>query len=228
MLGFLRKKEKLFLAISFLVLGLFSSFLWNNPAITGNTISVSSSVIPYISLIFLFASLFLFISQRKNLEAIMIPTGPSKKIDEQRALAGVRAYEQNPDRLVIISGILNNGKFLGSQSSEIYKVLRKAGVPRGQIEIEGKSKDTLETVRYTSEILNKEKIQRLYVATDLDHARRISMLFQRAKYEGLIPENLRVRPYSRGIDKAYSKVKSQVAYGKDFLKSVRTGRIRGL
>lgn len=229
MLNILKRREKLYFSILFLLLGIFTITLGQGPVIIGNVIITSGDPlsIPYLSLILLFGGTFLLISQGKPLEAILVPTGPAGKIDEQRALAGAKLYQQNPGSLVIISGALS-GKFLGSQSDHIYRTLRRAGVPRGQIEIERKSKDTLENVRYTCKILNREGIQAVYVATDKDHARRIGMLFQEAKDEGLIPEGLKVKTHSRGIDKAYSSAKAQIAYVKDYLRSVKSGRLKGL
>ncbi|GEM_PF-6167013 len=228
MFKLLRRKEKLSLGILSLIMSLFL-FLWgNNATFLGASIGIKNfTPIPYVSLVIFAVGFFLIMTRQKSLEAIMVPTGSGGKIDEQRALVGAKVYHEHPDSLVIISGIVK-GKFLGSQSAGIYKTLRRAGVPRGHIEIEGKSKDTLENVRCASKILTDEGVQRLYVATDKDHARRIGMLFQTAKSEGLVPESLKVRPYSKGIDKAYSPANAQAHYAKDLLLSVKTGKPKGL
>lgn len=230
MINFLKRKEKLFFASLFLlfaVLFLTSSF---ETKFLGAVIGVSdlTASLSYLPLTFLLLGILILLNLEKNLEAIIVPTGPDGKIDRQRALAGAEVYQKNPESLVVISGFLNDGRFLGSQSSEIYRTLRRAGVPRGKIEIEGNSRDTLENVRYSSEIILREGIRKVTVATDKDHARRIGMLFQTAKDEGLVPESLEVKNYSKGIDKAYSQVKAIASYQKDFVRSVKSGKIKGV
>src|SRR4030042_5740629 len=105
-----------------------------------------------IGLILFFLSLVL-LALNESLETIVIPTGPSYEADRQRTEAGIRKYKENENNSqMLISGKYNDGMcFINSQPIKIYKILRKAGIPRDRIILENKSNSTQENVLYVCE-----------------------------------------------------------------------------
>jgi len=97
-----KKMGVLILVISVILL---SSGIGN---ITGNI------VVEYFQGTFLFAHILglvlffvsiLILAKKEGLEAVVVPTGPSYEADRQRAKGGVRKYQEDKSRLVVISGI---------------------------------------------------------------------------------------------------------------------------
>jgi len=177
-----------------------------------------------IGLIFFFVSLVIMGSQ-KSLDAIIVPTGPSYEADRERARAGIKEYDEDKSRLVIISGEidLRNGQrnFIGSQPMKIYEQMRQEGVPKNHFIFESKSHNTQENVLYTCEKIKEEEkekgenIKELIIVTDKPQARRFRMLFDKAKKQKYIPKNLEIKTYSEGIKSSYGPIKAQIAYLKD-------------
>ena len=233
---FFRRKEKAFFGKFFLIFGMLAFLFGASTTLTGNFIGANGFFdgnisFTIIGIVFLFVSFLILVSKENVLEMIVVPTGPSGEIEKQRAEGGARLYHARPNSRVIISGYLNGitpGTFRGSQSHQIYKTLRRNGVPRGDIDIEGKSHDTLENVRYVSKILKDENIPHATVVTDRDHARRMSMLFRKAKEEGIAPKDLEIETYSKGIEKAYGPLKAEFSYLKDSARRVKDGKISAL
>ncbi|MBT3643010.1 YdcF family protein [archaeon] len=144
------------------------------------------------------------VTKDSKLEAIIVPTGPSKEIDMWRALAGVGNFEQKDqtpgiDPYIIISGVYNSGTYEGSQTEYIQNQLRFNGVSKDHIEHESRSRDTRENVIYTGEILHKKNTSLASITTDYWHALRMRMLFKRAIQKGFAPEDLQIELFSEGI-----------------------------
>jgi uncharacterized SAM-binding protein YcdF (DUF218 family) len=171
-------------------------------------------------LIFLIAGAGL-IAQNKGLEAIMIPTGPTNYSVSQRAKEGARQYETDPSKLVVISGQFkekgHEDKFIGSKSMEIYKEMRKAGVPKDHFIIEHDSYNTQQNILRTLDKLKDEKIKGITVITDERHGKRFEMMFNKAKKKGIISKDLEINIDSNGIENSYGALKSGIAYVKDYL-----------
>ena len=217
--------KKLF-AILLLILGIFLILFKFNFNFTGNSISNYFSGFLWMHIlgfVFLIGGLIFMVN--KKLEAIVVPTGPSYEVDSQRANAGIKEYGEDQSRLVMISGEINEkeGKrnFIGSQPMKIYKQMRKAGIPKNHFIFESKSHNTKENVKYICEKLEKlkekEDIKELIINTDKGQAKRFKMLFDIAKKEGFAPQNLEIKTYSKGIERAYGPIKASLAYLKDYL-----------
>jgi len=157
----------------------------------------------------------------KELEAIVIPTGPSYEIDQQRAEVGIRNYNEDPSRLVFISGAFNNGEFWGTQPLAIYKKLRKEKVSRENIFFESQSHNTQENVLFLSEKLKeigiKEdgEINNIIIATDRTHGLRFQMMFNFLKDFGMLPYLFNSEISSHNLKPSYSPSKAALAYMKD-------------
>ena len=127
----------------------------------------------------------------ENLEAIVVPTGPTYEIGIQRAVAGTKGYLHNDAfGIVFISGSFEGKRFLGSQVDKIYRTLRKGGVPKNDIFLESRSTNTMENVLYACDEINSLGVQKVHVFTDPHHASRFLMLFERAKDKGYVSNNL--------------------------------------
>tara|TARA_Y100000310_G_scaffold160578_1_gene160342 strand:- start:144 stop:632 length:489 start_codon:yes stop_codon:yes gene_type:complete len=154
----------------------------------------------------------------ENLEALVVPTGPTYELGIQRAVAGAREYHQrNSFEVVFISGSFEGEKFLGSQVDKIYRTLRREGIPKEDILLESSSTNTMENVLYACEEINNLEIDKIGVVTDFYHADRFLMLFERAKNEGYVSTNLIVDSFSDGIENSYGLIKSKIAYFKDWI-----------
>jgi uncharacterized SAM-binding protein YcdF (DUF218 family) len=154
----------------------------------------------------------------KNLEALVVPTGPTYELGIQRAVAGAKEYlQKDSSGLVFISGSFEGKRFLGSQVDKIYRALRRGGVPKKDILIESSSTNTMENVLYACDEINNLGVEKVNVFTDSSHASRFLMLFERAKNEGYVSNNLIVDSFSDGIENSYGSLKSKIAYFKDWI-----------
>ena len=204
----------------FLILGAIV-FLVNSFRITGGVIGTnfSFSFVSLIGLVFFMVGIFIFMTG-EDLEAIVVPTGPSYEADRQRAKGGASEYHKHEklphhSDVVIISGEFDKGRFFGSQPDKIYRVLRRNGVPKKDIILENESGTTIENVLYTCDEINKRKIDEVTVVTDALHAERFKMLFKRAQKKGYASKDLEVHTYSEQIDPSYGWLKAKLAYLKD-------------
>lgn len=174
---------------------------------------------PFFSLGFALSiiSIILFVLE-EGLETILVPTGPSHEADRQRAETGIKKYkEDETSRQVMISGKYNDGMcFLKSQPIQIYRTLRKAGIPREKIIMESESNSTQENVLYVCEKIREKGINSLLIATDKPHAKRFKMLFEKAKKRGYAPKELEIRTYSEGMDASYGKGRALASYLRDY------------
>jgi len=162
------------------------------------------------------------VSKDSRLEAIIIPTGPSREVEMWRALTGVGAFQKKDqtagiDPYIIITGVYNSGKFLGSQTEYIQNHLIFNGVSRDHIEHESRSRNTRENVIYTGEMLQERDTSLASLATDYWHALRMRMLFGKAIKEGFAPEDLQLELFTSDIPNSYSVPKAWAAYLKDFV-----------
>ena len=214
----------------FLVLGLVIFLFGLRFSITGAIIGgVFDSMIFSLAGLFIMIAAFLSLVKRGSLEAILIPTGPSDEIGEERAVVGAEQYKRHKDRenhrdVVIVTGEYNGkgGRFFGSQSDRIYRELRRSGVPKKSIILEGESEDSMDNVLYTcDEIRKRGDINEITIVSDNLHARRIEMLFGRAKDKGYVSKDLKIHTYSKGLKNSYNIPKAIVAYIKDFILPLR-------
>lgn len=160
----------------------------------------------------------------ENLEALVVPTGPTYELGIQRAVAGAKEYLQKDSfGVVFISGSFEGEKFLGSQVDKIYRTLRRDGVPRKDILLESSSTNTMENVLYACDKINNLGIDNVHVFTDSLHASRFLMLFERAKNEGYVSKDLMVDSFSDGIEDSYGRIKSSIAYFKDWVLPMKKG-----
>lgn len=164
-------------------------------------------------------SLESYFEDQKSLDVIVVPTGPSYEVDKQRAKAGIKKYNEDKSRLVIISGEIDKIGFIGSQPMKIYKQMRQEGVPRDNFILESKSHNTRENVLYVYDKIKdkRENIKKLIIVTDKPHAKRFVMLFNKAKKHKYIHENLKIDTYSEEIKNSYCLIKAQIAYLKDLI-----------
>ncbi len=166
-----------------------------NPLITGKVISESSFSSPllyFLGLFLLFLS-FKIISYKKSLDAIIIPTGPNIETARGRAKRAAEEYDKKGSEVLIISGFVIPGKYKlkGTQQQEIYKILRKHGIKPSQMRVEGKSKDTIENILYSSEILKKLGARDIGIASEPSHLSRFERIIEAAKKEGYIDEDFK-------------------------------------
>ncbi len=160
----------------------------------------------------------------ENLEALVVPTGPTYELGIQRAVAGAKEYLQKDSfGVVFISGSFEGERFLGSQVDKIYRTLRKEGVPKKDILLESSSTNTMENVLYVCEEINNLGVERVNIFTDTLHASRFLMLFERAKNEGYVSNDLIVDSFSDGIENSYGSLKSKIAYFKDWVFPMKKG-----
>ncbi len=155
-------------------------------------------------------------------EYAMVPTGPTKMIDFQRAEAGVEKYLEDFSRGILISGYWNGTGLEGyvkSQSEQIYGRIIELSVPKDSIKFEDKSKNTLENVFYGCNFLVDKRAESVIIVTDQEHAKRFELLFGVAKDDRILPKSFNVETFSEGIDLAYPVWKSKLAYMKDYFKT---------
>jgi uncharacterized SAM-binding protein YcdF (DUF218 family) len=222
-MGLNKKLGILLLILSFFLL--FSGINTETSIITGNVFGdyfQSQHLWGHIvGLIFLIASIGL-IAQNKGLEAIMIPTGPTEHAVLQRAKEGIKQYDADSSRLIVISGQFKDKgdkqeDFKNSKPIKIYKEMRKAGIPKGHFIFESDSYNTQQNIIKTLDKLKDENISGITVVTDKRHGRRFEMMFSKAKKKGIISKNLEINIDSNGIENSYGALKSRIAYVKDYL-----------
>lgn len=139
--------------IYFLIMSAVFLLISFNPTLTSGVIGanteISSSYL--ISIIFFLVSSLIFAS-RQTLDTIMIPTGPSYKIDRERTDRAVQEDEavqreegEESNQIYLISGRIDE-PVKTSQVYEIYKRLRDSGIKPKEMVVEGKSANTLENI----------------------------------------------------------------------------------
>jgi len=145
---------------------------------------------------------------KSGLEYVVVATGPSNRIDSQRAKAGSKIYSEEGGRKVIISGQMDfegewtPGKYPSTQSGRIYKILRKSGVPRKEISVEGRSANTRENVYFSYELVREENPKGFILPMDKYHGARFKTIAWFEKFYGRMQKNFRVDIAPEGIERA--------------------------
>ena len=196
--------RKNYFASLFLVLA-FASFLLSKQItlFSGAVIGISyfkesSSFI--FGVVFLFISLFLFI-QRTSLDAIIIPTAPSKEIAKRRAERASR--ERSNQMIYVISGGKEKGSLKETQRYEIYKELRRHGIKPGEIVLEKKSKNTIENLMDSLELLKKKGARKIGISSNPSHLDRFETILHKAKKEGLVDKDVEI--YRLGTEESFGE-----------------------
>jgi len=178
---------KKIMAFVFLVLAFVTSF-FGNFNFTGRIISENYfNFLPLnlIAIAFLLISILMF-TNKKSLDAIIIPTGGHEK-NIERAKRG----EEKEAKYYLISGHINkNNPIKESQTAEIYNELRKYGIKPSQMKIEGKSKDSLDNIMYSLEKLKGMK--NIGIVSYPKHLKRFEYIIEKAKKEKIIPSDLEI------------------------------------
>jgi uncharacterized SAM-binding protein YcdF (DUF218 family) len=166
--------------------------------ITGNVIFnsfESSSYNYFLVLAILFISL-IFLTSKRNLDAILIAGKSTEKLNRQRARKVVRMYnnkELNENILIVASGGKTQGlnKKYTSEAHMMYEELRKGGIKPKNIGIENLSQDTIENIRYsfTKFLKNKKNIGVVANPLQID---RIKYIINKAKKENLINQGVKI------------------------------------
>lgn len=178
----------------FLVLSFVLFILPYSINLTGNVISgsyfVKPSYLNLVGLVFLVLSFVIFVS-RKSLDAIIIPTGPSKEVGVERADRAANEYESRGSKIILITGSYEpNTK--NSQRYAIYKELRKYGIKPSDIRVEGHSKNTLENTLNSLKKLKRGGAHKIGIASNPSHLDRFQYIVNRAKKEGIVDKNVRL------------------------------------
>jgi uncharacterized SAM-binding protein YcdF (DUF218 family) len=139
--------------------------------------------------IFLIGSFATSIS-RKNLDAIIIPTGPSFEECRERTIRAIKEYRGKDTKYFVISGEKGKPKLRESQRYGIYKELRKHNIKPSQMIIEGKSSDTLENALYS--LTKLKKMENIGIVSYPKHLERFKYIIDKAKNEKLIPANITI------------------------------------
>lgn len=167
-------------------------------SITGYSISSNANnllqLVPHIGIFLLFVSL-LFLTTRQSLDAILIPIGPSLRVDKERAHRAIEDYQQRKlkPKLIMISGRLEReGGARTSQRYRIYSELRGYGIKPSEIKIEGESENTLENVLFSLKKIEKLGARDIGIASNPSHLDRIEEIIKQGKKEGIINSNLHV------------------------------------
>lgn len=140
----------------------------------------------------------------RKLDAIVVSTSPSQKMDFQRADCAVQAVKDlyrnisHYDGLWIAAGQLNKGvdgirQYEGSQRKGIVDRLVSQGVPQDRItQIDGS--DTVDKVRRLLEIpeVKRGGVKYMGVSSYPLHIARFNLALNHAKRENLAPQNLEV------------------------------------
>lgn len=185
-----------FNVLSFIFLAVaLVGFIFSKPEFTGNFISVGGDNPNFFGLLTIisFALFLITFLSGKRLEAILVPTG-SDEADRERALKGAKYYHahEKDEPYVLISGSTDEKPFVSSQPGHIYKYMRRDKVPRGSFLFEPKSKNTAENVVYSAEVIRKKGIRTVDVVSNPSHLWRFRFLFDKAREEGLIDEDVRI------------------------------------
>jgi len=161
--------------------------------ITGNVIGTNANGQHFkliFGLVFFILSL-LILTGKKSLDAIIIPTGPSKEIGAKRADRAGEEYKKVGSKILLISGGPEK-ELKNSQRYAIYKELRKYDISPVEIRIEGKSKNTIENVLYSIEKLKKLGAYEIGIASEPSHLYRFEDIIKQGKKEGIIDKNIRI------------------------------------
>ena len=189
-------RYKIELASFFLIASAVFLLIFFKPTMTGGVIGVNSEISYFylISIGFFLASVLIF-ATRQTLDAIMVPTGPSYKIDQERANKAVKEGKGKKDQIYLISGRIDKDEKESAKDSQvygIYKRLREYGIKPVNIKIEGRSKNTLENVLFSLEKLKKMGAKDVGIASNPAHLDRFEYFIKKAKEKGIIGKDFRI------------------------------------
>ena len=180
--------------LSFLILSFILLAAPYSIKITGSVISdnlQSNFLYSHVfGLTFFIISLLIFAS-RKSLDAIIIPTGPSKDVGVERADRAAKEYQERGSKILLISG--GSEEDLGnSQRYVIYKELRKYGIKPAEIRVEGQSRNTIENTLNSLKKLKSRGAHEIGIASNPSHLDRFQYIVNRAKKEGIVDKNVKI------------------------------------
>ena len=184
---------KNFLASLFLVLS-FASFIFSKKivSLTGAFVGISyfKNSFPFLfGLVLFFISVFLFL-HKVSLDAVIIPTAPSKEIVKRRAERASR--ERSNQMVYVISGAKEKGSLKETQRYEIYRELRRHGIKPEEIILEKKSRNTIENLMDSLELLKKKGARKIGISSNPSHLDRFETILHEAKKEGLIDKEIKI------------------------------------
>ncbi len=128
-------------------------------------------------------------------DAVMASTGPSLEVDRKRAddaiNAVIRTYGsvKSYNGLWIAAGTLGNQKFETAQRTRIYNRFLEVGARLENVRTIG-GEDTMDKVRETISLVEKEGLQNVGISTYLLHYLRFKEGLLFAKKDGLAPHDL--------------------------------------
>lgn len=172
----------------------FVSFIFSKKivSLTGAFVGISyfKNSFPFLfGLVLLFVSVFLFL-HKVSLDAIIIPTAPSKEIAKRRAERASR--ERNNQMIYVISGAKEKGNLNETQRYVIYKELRRHGIKPGEIVLEKKSENTIENLMDSLELLKKKGARKIGISSNPSHLDRFETILHKAKKEGLVDKGIEI------------------------------------
>ncbi len=116
------------------------------------------------------------------LGAQMKRNGPSKAL-QYRLDAGIKYLKENPDAQVIVSGGQGADEHI-SEAQGMYEYLVAQGIEDGRIIKEDKSRNTVQNLRFSAELLDKEKDSVAVISNNF-HVFRAVKIAQKAGYKNV-------------------------------------------
>jgi uncharacterized SAM-binding protein YcdF (DUF218 family) len=162
------------------------------PSLTGGFIGINLDISPLylISSVFFLVSILIF-ATRQTLDAIMIPTG-TREADKERTDKAVEEYYLGRGAdFLLISGRIDR-PIETSQVYDIYKRLKGYGIKQEEVQVEGRSANTLENVLFSLEKLKKRGAKDVGIASNPMHLDRFEYIIEKAKESGIIDRDFRV------------------------------------
>jgi len=105
----------------------------------------------------------------------------------KRATAAVKLYQENPNRIFIVSGFSAESEYPEAEVMKDY--LTYMGIPENLIYTEGKSLDTYNNAKFVYKMLKSTNIGKICLVTSAYHIARSVYLFNKVgfKKESIIP-----------------------------------------
>ncbi|MFC1710602.1 hypothetical protein ACFLZJ_00365 [Nanoarchaeota archaeon] len=176
----------------FFGLSLFFLVVFEPLSLTGYSVAgAPENYVNYLQVMgigFLLLSLMIFASSR-TLDAIIIPTSPSRKIDRKRANRGVR----HPGKVYVISGKRGNvSSIRETQRYGIYKELRKYGIKPSKMMVEGQSRNSEQNLLYSFRKLKERGAKDIGIASAPGHLKKFEVIKKYLENKGLIDSEMRL------------------------------------
>jgi uncharacterized SAM-binding protein YcdF (DUF218 family) len=105
----------------------------------------------------------------------------------KRVTAAVKLYQENPNRIFIVSGFSVKDNFPEAEVMKDY--LTYMGIPEKLIYPEGKSRDTFENAKFVYNLLKNSGVRKVCLITSAYHMPRSVLLFTKVgfKRENIVP-----------------------------------------